>query len=159
MVSAQVQTPVNLLIWNPCNSLLLKVWSSIESWNFTFTEGEYGWRNKLYTLVTLVLISTSICCEKALEYEAVSEAMGLKNATSLRFNPVVCSRALQQERPTKAALNGASTCVRLSVLERKISTRQTREELIEKGVLILDQGESVRSLPAIRIHFARCVCT
>lgn len=27
------------------------------------------------------------------------------------------------------------------VLERKISTRQTREELIKKGVLIPDQGE------------------
>ncbi|XP_037321790.2 phosphatase and actin regulator 2 isoform X4 [Pungitius pungitius] len=31
------------------------------------------------------------------------------------------------------------------VLERKISTRQTREELIKKGVLILDQDETVGS--------------
>ncbi|TNM99560.1 hypothetical protein fugu_012593 [Takifugu bimaculatus] len=29
------------------------------------------------------------------------------------------------------------------VLERKISTRQTREELIQKGVLILDQDETI----------------
>ncbi|KAJ3610784.1 hypothetical protein NHX12_022875 [Muraenolepis orangiensis] len=32
------------------------------------------------------------------------------------------------------------------VLERKISTRQTREELIKKGVLIADQGESSHRL-------------
>ncbi|XP_031732835.1 phosphatase and actin regulator 2 isoform X4 [Anarrhichthys ocellatus] len=31
------------------------------------------------------------------------------------------------------------------VLERKISTRQTREELIKKGVLILDQDETISS--------------
>ncbi|XP_037637235.1 phosphatase and actin regulator 2 isoform X3 [Sebastes umbrosus] len=31
------------------------------------------------------------------------------------------------------------------VLERKISTRQTREELIKKGVLILDQDETINS--------------
>ncbi|XP_029306204.1 phosphatase and actin regulator 2 isoform X2 [Cottoperca gobio] len=31
------------------------------------------------------------------------------------------------------------------VLERKISTRQTREELIKKGVLIADQEETIRS--------------
>ncbi|XP_068423461.1 phosphatase and actin regulator 2 isoform X2 [Clinocottus analis] len=31
------------------------------------------------------------------------------------------------------------------VLERKISTRQTREELIQKGVLIIDQDETIRS--------------
>lgn len=36
--------------------------------------------------------------------------------------------------------------VRLSVLERKISTRQTREELIRKGVLIAEQGLSHRTL-------------
>ncbi len=35
------------------------------------------------------------------------------------------------------------------VLERKISTRQTREELIRKGVLIPDQGEILNKLNVI----------
>lgn len=39
--------------------------------------------------------------------------------------------------------------VGLSVLERKISTRQTREELIKKGVLIPDQGLSYVSVKSM----------
>lgn len=42
--------------------------------------------------------------------------------------------------------------VGLSVLERKISTRQTREELIKKGVLILDQGLWNHSLACFSFH-------
>uniref|UniRef100_A0A8C9XZQ3 Phosphatase and actin regulator n=1 Tax=Sander lucioperca TaxID=283035 RepID=A0A8C9XZQ3_SANLU len=38
------------------------------------------------------------------------------------------------------------------VLERKISTRQTREELIKKGVLIPDQGLSDHSFSCFFIH-------
>lgn len=43
----------------------------------------------------------------------------------------------------------------LLVLERKISTRQTREELIRKGVLIPDQG----SLPLFTCVYQLCVIT
>ncbi|TKS85799.1 Phosphatase and actin regulator 2 [Collichthys lucidus] len=46
----------------------------------------------------------------------------------------------------KRLCSTSSDCdVHLSVLERKISTRQTREELIRKGVLIPDQDEAINS--------------
>lgn len=52
-----------------------------------------------------------------------------------------------------SAINKGFDLVFYSVLERKISTRQTREELIKKGVLIIDQGLPDHSFTCCSFHY------
>lgn len=116
--------------------------------------------NRLECLIKIDLFAKIGICSCAAEREAnptsLAAIMRLFHAAGSKS----CTRGFRKKRKRVAAIVSArvgvcvSSCrchswwlwpIWLLVLERKISTRQTREELIRKGVLIPDQGSFLAS--------------